>query len=172
MNHTYSIIEIHTNSKADPSPVILHDSYTSEPVLQDGNDIDFSLGSGIILRPHSEPNNTDRYLQNGMEELCLRNVTIISVRNGETFPCVGEQFTLLHHKYRTDTGVFRLELINNRRQDELYFDFAYEAVVYRFSEFAGDLWVQQAKDNKHETFCRFLCQEYSFLCEYSLKPDA
>lgn len=158
MDYKYIIQEIHTNSEKDPSPVILHDAYTSETVTYDGNDLVFLLKDGIIVRPDCAPNETDRYLQTDAAELRLRNVTKISVRNGVDFPCVGEQFTILHHKYRTDKGVFQMELINKRRHGELYFDFTCGGVEYRFSRFTGDSWLQQAKDHKHETFRRFLRQ--------------
>ncbi len=158
MKYKYIIPETHTNSKTDLSPVILHDAYTDEPVWQDGNDIVFFLENGIIFRPHAVPNDTDRYLQTDGTEVRLRNVTKISVRNGKTFPCVGEQFIILHHKYRTSAGIFQLELINNQRHGELYFDFACEAVEYRFNEFKGDSWLQRAKDHKQETIRRFLRQ--------------
>ncbi len=158
MNYNYTIPETHTNSITDLSPVILHDAYTYEPVCQDGNDIVFFFKDGIIVRPQTDLNRTDRYLQTDGAELRLRNVTNISVRNGETFPCVGEQFTILHHEYRTSAGIFQLELINNQRHGALYFDFTCEAVEYRFNEFKGDSWIQQAKDHKQETVRRFLSQ--------------
>ncbi|MBO5257698.1 MAG: hypothetical protein J6C42_09400, partial [Clostridia bacterium] len=115
MAYKYTIAETHTNSKSDPSPVILHDAYTDEPVREDGSDLVFPLEGGIIVCPHAVPNDTDRYLQTGGAELRLRNVTKIAVRNGKTYPCVGEQFTILHHKYRPDAGVFQMELLNNLR---------------------------------------------------------
>ncbi len=158
MEYKYTIHETHTNSKTDPSPVILHDAYTDEPVWRDGNDIVFFLENGIIFRPYAAPNDTDRYLQTDGAELRLRNVTKISVRNGKTFPCVGEQFIILHHKYRTSAGIFQLELINNQRHGELYFDFTCDSVEYRFNDFVGDSWLQRAKDQKQETIRRFLRQ--------------
>ncbi len=157
MAYKYTITETHTNSKADPSPVILHDAYTDEPVRKDGSDIVFFIENGIILHPHAASNDTDRYLQTDGAELRLRNVTKITVRNGETFPCVGEQFTILHHKYRPDTGIFQM-LLDNRCHDALYFDFVCDSVEYRFNEFTGDSWIQQAKDHKQETMRRFLRQ--------------
>lgn len=158
MEYNYIITETHTNSKTDPSPVILHDAYTDEPVWRDGNDIVFFLENGIIFRPRAVPNDTDRYLRTDGAELRLRNVTKISVRNGKTFPCVGEQFIILHHKYRTSAGIFQLELINNQRHGALYFDFACEAVEYRFNEFKGDSWFQHMKDQEQEIISRFLRQ--------------
>lgn len=158
MAYKYTIAETHTNSKSDPSPVILHDAYTDEPVRADGSDLVFPLEEGIIVRPHAVPNDTDRYLQTGVAELRLRNVTKITVRNGKTYPCVGEQFTILHHKYCPDAGVFQLELLNNLRHGELYYDFTCDSVEYSFSEFAGDSCIQRAKDYKQETIRRFLRQ--------------
>lgn len=158
MSYSCSITETHTNSKTDPSPVILHDAYTDEPVWQDGSDIVFFFENGIIVRPHTAPNDTDRYLRTDGAELRLRNVTKIAVRNGKSYPCVGEQFIVLHHKYRPDAGVFQLELINHLRHGELYYDFTCDAVEYSFNEFTGDSWIQRAKDQKQEFMQQFLRQ--------------
>ena len=158
MPYNYTISENHTNSKTDPSPVILHDAYTDEPVWRDGSDIVFYFENGIIIRPHTAPNDTDRFLRTDGAELRLRNVTKIAVRNGKSCPCVGEQFIVLHHKYRPDAGVFQMELINNLRHGELYYDFTCEAVEYSFSEFAGDSWIQQARDHRRENIQQFLRQ--------------
>ncbi len=158
MNYKYTITETHTNSKTDPSPVILHDAYTDEPVWRDGSDIVFFLENGIVIRPYAEPNNTDRYLQTDGSELRLRNVTKITVQNGKSFPCVGEQFIILHHRYRPNAGIFQMQLINNQRHGELYYDFACDSVEYRFNGFKGDSWIQQARDQKQELVRRFLRQ--------------
>ena len=158
MNYNYTITETHTNSKSDPSPVILHDAYTDEPVWQDGSDIIFFLENGIAVRPHAEPNNTNRWLRTDGAEVRIRNVTKITVRNGKSFPCVGEQFIILHHKYRPDAGIFQLKLINNQRHGELYYDFACDSVEYLFNEFKGDSWIQQARDQEQEIVRRFLRQ--------------
>ncbi|MBQ2724586.1 MAG: hypothetical protein IJF78_02645, partial [Clostridia bacterium] len=105
MKYNHTITETHTNSKTDPSPVILHDAYTDEPVWRDGDDIVFFVENGIVVRPHAEPNRTARYLRTDGAEIRLRNVTKITVRNGRSFPCVGEQFIILHHRYRPDAGI-------------------------------------------------------------------
>jgi len=158
MNYKYTITETHTNSKTDPSSVILHDAYTDEPVWKDGSDIVFFLENGIVIRPYAEPNNTDRYLQTDGAEVRLRNVTKITVRNGKSFPCVGEQFIILHHRYRPDAGIFQMQLINNQHHGELYFDFTCNSVEYRFNEFKEDSWIQRARNQEQEIVRCFLRQ--------------
>ncbi|MBO4933395.1 MAG: hypothetical protein J6I42_14575 [Clostridia bacterium] len=158
MNYKYTITETHTNSKTDPSSVILHDAYTDEPVWQDGSDIVFFLENGIVIRPYAEPNSTNRYLQTDGAEVRLRNVIKITVRNGKSFPCVGEQFIILHHRYRPDAGIFQMQLINNQHHGELYFDFTCNSVEYRFNEFKEDSWIQRARNQEQEIVRCFLRQ--------------
>ncbi|MGN1409407.1 MAG: hypothetical protein ACI4XJ_04440 [Eubacteriales bacterium] len=145
-DYPYIIAEQHTNVSGDPSPIFLHEAYTSDRIYYDGNDLVFPMLNGFILRPNCYPNKTDRYLQTGDAEIRLRNVKNILDRSGRETPCVGQQFTFLRHEYHPETGVFTLEVLN-RYYGQVVFDFLCDAVEYRFSSMEDTSWMQQTLDS-------------------------
>ena len=145
MEYKYTIYENHINTPDDPSPVCLHETSTSSPIVYDGNDLVIPMQDGFTVRPNCPPNQTDRYLQTGAAEIRLRNVKSILDRGGGETPFVGQQFTFLVHKYKPDTGVFTLDTFNFH-YGQVVFEILCDAVEYRFCEFTGDSWREQVRN--------------------------
>lgn len=58
MEYKYAIRETHINTPDDPSPVCLHETSTSSPIVYDGNDLVIPMQDGFTVRPNCPPNQT------------------------------------------------------------------------------------------------------------------
>lgn len=141
MNRKYII----TDYMKGRATVLLHETYTTEPVRKDGDDLVIPLKE-IIVCPHCFPNESDRYLAAGEALLCLHHVKSIQTQSGGEIPFVGTHFTIMEQQYFPDRGMLILNTWNYlRQQHQVFFEILCDAPEYRFNEFKGDSWLQQIR---------------------------
>lgn len=150
MNYKFTIIETHSNKKADDhSSVILHDAPVKSVRYENG-DVILTVESIIVL-PNREPNETNRYLSTGETEIRIVNSTL-----PDGFPMGEVDFDLntLEYNPMYQPHIFRLSAFFPDHSRAVWFDFPCDSVMYSFDEFTGDSQIQKARDNERNALSR------------------
>lgn len=150
MNYKFTIIETHSNKKADDhSSVLLHDAPV-KLVRYENGDVLLTVESIIVL-PNREPNETNRYLSTGETEIRIVNSTL-----PDGFPMGEVDFDLntLEYNPKYQPHIFRLSAFFPDHSRAVWFDFPCDSVTYSFDEFTGDSCIQKARDSERNALSR------------------